>query len=165
MVKIVYYDLDTTGGGRNRDHEIIEIAAKYNDEEFFTYIYPTGPISARATAYHGFSKDGLNRQLSYRGRLFETVSPNEGFQEFLDFLDEVKGHSERVVLCSHTNRTFDSVRKYPFNIYLHFGYVPTSVALVNFKRNFADFLPKLYQLVAETILIFNKKLKWVLRQA
>ena len=32
----------------------------------------------------------------------------------------------------------------------------------NFERNFADFLPKLDQLVAESILICNKKLKWVL---
>ena len=33
---------------------------------------------------------------------------------------------------------------------------------LNFKRNFADFPPKLYQLVAESILICNEKLKWVL---
>ena len=114
MVKIIYYDLETTGGGRNRDHEIIQIAAKYNDKEFTNFIYPFGPISARATAYHGFSKDGQNRQLSFRGRLFDTGSPITGFREFLDFLDEVRGHSDRVVLCSHNNKNFDSVRKYPF---------------------------------------------------
>ena len=33
---------------------------------------------------------------------------------------------------------------------------------LNFKRNFADFPPKLHQLVTESILICNKKLKWVL---
>ena len=118
MVKIVYYDLETTGGGRNRDHEIIQIAAKYNDEEFNIFIYPFGPISARATAFHGISKDGRNQQLISRGNLLPTARPIHGFQEFLDFLNGVRGQSDRVVLCSHNNRNFDSVRKYPFIIYL-----------------------------------------------
>ena len=116
-MKIVFYDLETTGGGRNRDHEIIQISAKYNDLEFETIIYPFGPISARATAFHGLSKDGQRQQLVFEGDLLDTVSPVEGFQEFLDFLERISriGPSRRVILCSHNNKNFDSVRKYGTN--------------------------------------------------
>ena len=109
-MKIVYYDLETSGGAA---HEIIQIAAIYNNQEFNEFICPDGPISPYVTNnIHGISK--LYGELRFKGQVLESSSPSEGFESFIDFLNGVSNDEgkPRVVLCAHNNRNFDSVRKF-----------------------------------------------------
>ena len=115
-MKIVYYDLETSGG---RSHEIIQIAARYNYQEFNQYILPDGPISSFVTNnIHGIYEDC--GELVCQGEYLESSSPYYGLESFIDFLDEISyiGSRRRVVLCAHNNKNFDSVRK--FNLILFF---------------------------------------------
>ena len=109
-MKIVYYDLETSGG---RSHEIIQIAARYNYQEFNQYILPDGPISSFVTNnIHGIYEDC--GELVCQGEYLESSSPYYGLESFIDFLDEISyiGSRRRVVLCAHNNKNFDSVRKF-----------------------------------------------------
>ena len=107
-MKIVYYDLETSGG---RSHEIIQIAARYNYQEFNQYILPDGPISSYVTDnIHGIYEE--YGELVCQGQEVESSSPYYGLENFIEFLDEISciGSRRRVVLCAHNNRNFDSVR-------------------------------------------------------
>ena len=109
-MKIVYYDLETSGG---QSHEIIQIAARYNYQEFNQYILPDGPISSFVTNnIHGIYEDC--GELVCQGEYLESSSPYYGLESFIDFLDEISyiGSRRRVVLCAHNNKNFDSVRKF-----------------------------------------------------
>ena len=68
-MKVVYYDLETSGG---RSHEIIQIAAKYNYQEFNQYIVPNGNISTYVTnRIHGIYE--TYGQL-YKGEFFLEIN-------------------------------------------------------------------------------------------
>ena len=109
-MKIVYYDLETSGG---RDHEIIQIAARYNDHEFNEFILPNGPISPFVTKkIHGIYEN--NGELYFRRQHLNSRCSRYGLELFIDFLDDISnfGGRPRVVLCAHNNRNFGSVRKF-----------------------------------------------------
>ena len=108
-MKIVYYDLETSGG---RDHDIIQIAARYNDQEFNEFILPNGPISPFVTNnIHGIYEN--HGELYFRRQHLKSRCPRYGLELFISFLNAVSyiGSRRRVVLCAHNNKNFDSVRK------------------------------------------------------
>lgn len=133
-LKIVYFDLETTGG---RFHEIIQIGAKYMDERncWQQYILPDGEISYKATEIHGMYKDDGIMYNSWH-RPLAACSPSVGFNRFINFLYRVKGQSDNVtvVLCAHNCRSFDSHGKSFHYLFLETYKLRNNLSFCSFEK-------------------------------
>ncbi|XP_058801515.1 uncharacterized protein LOC131670148 [Phymastichus coffea] len=99
---IVYFDLETNGFSKTAD--ILQIAARYGDIEFATYIQPTQVLKEEASAVHGLRL--LNGRLQFNGKNVETVSLTEAMIGFYEFLHRF---NKKCILTAH-NCTFDYTR-------------------------------------------------------
>jgi len=107
-LKVLYFDLQTTGGGGGF-HEIIQIGAKYkNQRGWEQYILPDREITPKATEIHGMFKcDG--KLYNKRQNPLAACAPNVGYQRFIDYLIEIQGSNDvTVVLCAHNCKSFDA---------------------------------------------------------
>jgi DNA polymerase III alpha subunit (gram-positive type) len=105
MCQLVYFNLKTTGFGK--DKEIVQIAGIHeNGSTFNTYIMPTGNIDSRASEGSGITKS--NGNLYKRGRLINDVEhPDVGLRNFLAWLREATSDSDKiVVLVAHNAFSF-----------------------------------------------------------
>lgn len=104
MVAIVF-DLETTGFGARA--EVVQIAAKYQNQEFNCYILPSNGIPAVVTEVTGLSV--YEGQLILRDKdgrhPIETQPPLIACTAFITFLKNV---SQNVILVAHKGVTFDS---------------------------------------------------------
>ncbi|VDI00562.1 Hypothetical predicted protein [Mytilus galloprovincialis] len=92
------FDLETSS--LQEDCEILQIACKFNDNEFSCYIQPTKPISKMSSAVTGLTNEG--------GVLFHHGKPirEAAFQNFVIWLSQYKP----VILIGHNAKLFDSKR-------------------------------------------------------
>jgi len=115
MVKVIYYDLETTNlrpvTGRN-GVQIVQIGAvckhtrNKTQRKMDIYIVPTCRISPGATKVHGLTYQELKEDQRKYNNVF---SPREGLQEFMEYLNEQREYDdERIVLVAHNNSGFDS---------------------------------------------------------
>jgi DNA polymerase III alpha subunit (gram-positive type) len=109
-MKIVYYDLETTGFN-HAAVQICSIGAIYRGQEFHRYLIPTCSIPRAATNIHGMSK--VNGYLYLNGRLVEEAVPiDEGLEDFLVFLEENVCQNDarrKVLLVGKINVTFELI--------------------------------------------------------
>jgi len=116
MVKVIYYDLETTGlrplTGPN-GVEIVQIGAvckhtrNKNTQELDIYLVPNGRINPGATQIHGLTRDELIGDLLDR-KYDNVYRPQQGLQEFMNFVDEQRDYdNEKILLVAHNNRGFD----------------------------------------------------------
>ena len=100
MVKVIYYDLETTGlrplTGPN-GVEIVQIGAvckhtrNKKTQKLNIYLVPNREISAGATQVHGLTRDSL--------REFDDVfRPKQGLQVFMNFLEQQRDYNEEKIL-------------------------------------------------------------------
>ena len=106
-MKIVYYDLETTGvnhSEKHKDVQIIQIGAVVEgaDKVFSQYLVPTCEIDKDSTKIHGISvsKTGL----SLHGKPLKCIEMCEGLKNFLIFLENL---GEPVILVGYNSRKFD----------------------------------------------------------
>lgn len=104
MVAIIF-DLETTGFGRNA--EIIQIAAKYHDQKFDVYIFPSNGIPTRVSAKINLSIEDGKLILYNENRCFylNTESPRMACELFISFLKNI---SHDIILVAHNGVTFDA---------------------------------------------------------
>ena len=110
-MKVIYYDLETTGlrplTGPN-GVEIVQIGAvckhtrNKNTQKLSSgdgiYIVPNREISAGATQVHGLTRDGL---IEDKRQFSNVFSPKRGLQEFVNFVEEQREYSgEKILLVS-----------------------------------------------------------------
>ena len=104
MVKVIYYDLETTNlrplTGPN-GIEIVQIGAvckhtrNKKTQNLDIYLIPNREISAGATQVHGLTRDSL--------RKFDDVfRPKRGLQTFMNFLEQQREYNkEKILLVSY----------------------------------------------------------------
>ncbi|EFN63985.1 hypothetical protein EAG_09598 [Camponotus floridanus] len=101
----IIFDLETTGFGPNA--EIIQIAAKYHNQEFNVYIFPSNSIPTIVSNITNLSiEDGqliLDSENEYR-RL-DTESPRMACELFISFLKNI---SHDIILVAHNGERFDA---------------------------------------------------------
>ena len=106
MVKVVYYDLETTNlrpltGPRGV--EIVQIGAvckqtrNKTQNKFNMYLVPDQDISPGATRINGLTRDDLVEDFD-SGRFNNVVEPQEGLQEFMNFLDNQRDYDDEGIL-------------------------------------------------------------------
>jgi len=104
MIAIIF-DLETTGFGPNA--EVIQIAAKYHNQEFNVYIFPSNGIPTIVSNITNLSIEGgqliLNSEDEYR-RL-DTESPRMACESFISFLKNI---SHDIILVAHNGVKFDA---------------------------------------------------------
>jgi len=109
MVKIIYYDLETTNlrplTGPN-GIEIVQIGAvckhtrNKKTQKLNIYLVPNREISAGATQVHGLTRDSLEFDDAFR--------PKQGLQVFMNFLEQQREYNkEKILLVAHNNYGFD----------------------------------------------------------
>ena len=109
-MKVIYYDLETTGlrpmTGPN-GVEIVQIGAvckhtrNKKTQELDIYLVPNGRISPGATQVHGLTRDELIGDLLDR-KYSNVFRPQEGLQEFMNFLEEQREYdNEKILLVSN----------------------------------------------------------------
>ena len=96
MVKVIYYDLETTNlrplTGPN-GIEIVQIGAvckhtrNKKTQTLSVHLVPNREISAGATKVHGLTRDRLIRE-------FDARRPKQGLQVFMNFLEQQKDYKE-----------------------------------------------------------------------
>jgi len=100
---LIFFDLETTGLGKNVD--IIQIGAvRENGSTFSRTIFPPGEIQRGASEINGFTK---SRGILYQnGREVENVvTPREGL---IDFFNWVHDPRKNVILIAHNCFRFDA---------------------------------------------------------
>ena len=100
----IFFDLETTGLGRNVD--IIQIGAIHeNGRTFNRFMFPDGEIDPGATDINGFTK---RRGILYRNgeEVEDVVTPREGLIDFLNWIKH--DSSKKVILISHNAFRFDA---------------------------------------------------------
>ena len=100
MVKIVFYDLETTNlrplTGPN-GIEIVQIGAvckhdrNKKTQKLDIFLVPNREISAGATGVHGLTRDGLIEDEREYSNIFR---PKRGLQEFMNFLEEQREYDD-----------------------------------------------------------------------
>jgi len=109
MVKVVFFDLETTG--LDQDCDIIQIGAVSSQDNatFSTFILPNKPMSESAVAVTGVQYDCEKKTLFrvHDGRPIEAKSREEGFREFANFLRRIGNHGG-VILVAHNCIQFDA---------------------------------------------------------
>jgi len=106
-MKIVYYDLETTGVNHSEKHknvQIIQIGAVVDGSghTFSQYLVPTCEIDKDSTKIHGISLSGSG--LSLKGKQLKCTEMSKGLKNFLAFLESV---GEPVILVGYNSRKFD----------------------------------------------------------
>ena len=110
MVKVIYYDLETTGlrplTGPN-GVEIVQIGAvckhtrTKKTQELDIYLVPNGRINPGATQVHGLTRDELIGDLHDR-KYSNVFRPKQGLQEFMNYVDEQRDYdNEKILLVSN----------------------------------------------------------------
>ena len=106
-MKVVYYDLETTGvnhSEKHKDVQIIQIGAvvEGSAETFSQYLVPTCEIDQDSIKIHGISvsKTGL----SLHGKPVKCTEMSRGLQQFLTFLEDL---GEPLILVGYNSRKFD----------------------------------------------------------
>jgi len=119
-MKLVYFDLETTGINFPMQHkgvEIVSIGAVCEEETFHVEMIPTTEIQRGASVVNGYKKE--EGKLLYRGKeVVEAMQPKDAIEQFLDFLEKQMGNDEtdaggdslhKMVLISHNNKNYDSI--------------------------------------------------------
>ena len=118
-MKLVYFDLDTTGLNKptHEGVEIVSIGAICDEETFHVEMIPTIGISKGASEVNGYRKQG--GKLLYRGNeVVEAIQPKDAIKQFLDFLEKQMANDEtdaggdslhKIVLISHYSKNYDSI--------------------------------------------------------
>lgn len=106
-MKVVYYDLETTGVNHSEKHknvQIIQIGAvvEGSDESFSQYLIPTCDIEQESTKIHGIAVKGTG--LSLHGKPLKCTEMSKGLQHFLKFLEDL---GEPLILVGYNSRKFD----------------------------------------------------------
>ncbi|CAG2252888.1 unnamed protein product [Mytilus edulis] len=96
------FDLETSS--LQEDCEILQIACKFNDNEFSCYIQPTKPISKMSSAVTGLTNEG--GVLFHHGKPIRAINREAAFQNFVIWLSQYKP----VILIGHNAKLFDSKR-------------------------------------------------------
>lgn len=96
---IVYFDLETSGFEKNAD--ILQIAAKFEDHAFSIYVEPTKNINPAASKVTGLHQN--NGVLYLRGEEVNTETLKDALNSFREFLNI---SSKLCLLVAH-NATFD----------------------------------------------------------
>lgn len=110
-MKIVYYDLETTGLNFNRiprlnrlGVQVVSIGAyfKKDEKKFMNYMVPTVQIDPNATKINGMTLND-DGELTKNGSVVkDAVTIMKGLQDFLSFLEEevIRKQDEKVILVS-----------------------------------------------------------------
>lgn len=98
-IKLVFFDLETSGFKKSAD--ILQIAAKCEEDEFCRYANPTQPIMPRVTEITGLKNEG-GTLLLYDERV-PSIPLQEVLREFKEWLAEL---SKPCILVAH-NARFD----------------------------------------------------------
>ena len=119
-MKLVYFDLETTGINfpmQQQGVEIVSIGAVCEEEKFHVEMIPTTEIQRGASVVNGYKKE--EGKLLYRGKeVVEAMQPKDAIEQFLDFLEKQMGNDEtdaggdslhKMVLISHNNKNYDSI--------------------------------------------------------
>jgi len=107
-MKIVYYDLETTGVSHAEKHknvQILQIGAVEGDTDqmFEEYLMPTCQIDPDATKIHGLSVAG--DKLRLHGKKVNALPMKLGLQNFLSW---VEGLGEPIILVGFNSNKFDN---------------------------------------------------------
>ncbi|KYN15258.1 hypothetical protein ALC57_12525 [Trachymyrmex cornetzi] len=135
-VNIVYFDLETTGFGRQM--EIVQIAAKFELSTFDIYIMPSLQISDKASEVTGLTIK--NNILFYNCSPVTTHSKKDAARSFLQFLKRV---GPNIILVAHNCFRFDG---------------PAIVALMKNEGLLNDFISVAVGF-ADSLSLFKAKLK------
>lgn len=100
----IIFDLETTGFGSNA--EVIQIAAKYRDQEFNRYIFPSNgiPNVVSKITKLWIEEGELILKNGYEYRRIDTTSPREACVSFISFLRDI---SHDIILVAHNGVKFD----------------------------------------------------------
>lgn len=97
----VFFDLETTGLGRNSD--ITQIAAKNGDNVFQRYVIPMVDIQIEASRVTGITYSQSTNIMYVHGEKVEPVSLHKAMLDFLEFLSIL----EKPILIGHNICNFD----------------------------------------------------------
>jgi len=113
-MKLVFYDLETTGLHVPSGHENVQICAfalrfKDTNKTSLYHFIPTCGISAGATRINGFQK--INENLFKHGEFVEDAYPiADGLEEFYnDIRDYAYDCNDDIILVAHNNFKFDAI--------------------------------------------------------
>ena len=117
MVKVIYFDLETTGlrplTGPN-GVEIVQIGAICKRNKYLKktniYLVPNGRISPGATQVHGLTRDELIGDLLDR-KYNNVFRPKQGLQEFMNFLEDQREYDDEKILLVRTLSNIHILRK------------------------------------------------------
>ncbi|XP_052071133.1 uncharacterized protein LOC127709568 [Mytilus californianus] len=97
----VFFDLKTTGLGRNSD--IIQIAAKSNSNSFNRYVIPRVDIQIEASKITGITFSHGTNKMYVRGDIVEPVTLHKALLDFIHFLKE----QNQSIILGHNICNFD----------------------------------------------------------
>ncbi|CAG2241005.1 unnamed protein product [Mytilus edulis] len=97
----VFFDLETTGMGRNSD--IIQIAAKSYSNNFNRYVVPRVDIQIEASKITGITYSHGTNKMYVRGQIVEPVSIHKALLDFIQFLKE----QNQPIVLGHNICNFD----------------------------------------------------------
>lgn len=100
---MVLVDIETTGF--KATDQIVQVAAKFHDQQFNVSMMPTVSFNAIASEKTGLKVQG--GRLLYRGKAVQTTPPAIAAQSFIDFL---RSCGPQVVLVGHNLVRFDAPR-------------------------------------------------------
>lgn len=116
-MKVVYFDLETTGLNHQSRHEGVEICSiaainRPSRQRFYQHLIPQVPFMPAASRVNGMTK--RHGYLFKNGELVANALPIEdGLQEFLKFLRKIDTRTGDVgapiILVAHNNFKFDGV--------------------------------------------------------
>ena len=106
-MKVIYYDLETTGLDHRTRHAGVQICSlgayfKEKNEKFMKYLIPTCNVHPMASRINGFQI--LDDELYKHGELLKDAVPlKRGLEEFLEFLEDIRGEDkdEEIILVSN----------------------------------------------------------------
>ncbi|XP_062596747.1 uncharacterized protein LOC134258225 [Saccostrea cucullata] len=100
VTKPVYFDLETTGLGRNS--HITQIAAVCVDEQWQRFVRPKIPISSSASDVTGITvRNGL---MFHRGKPVQSSNISDALESFMQFISK---QGNGTILCGHNIKSFD----------------------------------------------------------
>ena len=128
MVKVIYYDLETTNlrplTGPN-GVEIVQIGAVAKHtrckktQKLDIYLVPNIQISAGATRVHGLTNDSLEE-------FDQAFNPKQGLQVFMNFLEQQREYNEeKILLVSICNVYFVVIRNLAVSNDVNITYLST----------------------------------------
>ncbi|XP_052065212.1 uncharacterized protein LOC127705004 [Mytilus californianus] len=97
----VFFDLETTGLGRNSD--IIQIAAKSNSNSFNRYVIPRVDIQIEASKITGITYSHGTNKTYVQGDIVEPVTLHKALLDFIHFLKE----QNQPIILGHNICNFD----------------------------------------------------------